>query len=70
MQPKPLEAGDTIRLKREVAKTQVCPKGRENHQTAKIRCFTGADGGILTDRDLRGCLYWNIDDVEKVEDNT
>ena len=34
-----LQKGDTIRLKTEVAKTQVCPKGRENNRTAQIQSF-------------------------------
>jgi hypothetical protein len=44
MQPKLLEVGDTIRLRRGVAKTQTCPKGRENNKTAKIKYFLETDG--------------------------
>lgn len=42
-----LQKGDTIRLKTEVAKTQVCPKGRENNRTAQIQSFLERESGIF-----------------------
>lgn len=57
--------GDTIKLKDSVIHT--CPLGRENNRTAKIRSFLAIEGGLFTDRDLRGCRYWNAEDVELVK---
>lgn len=41
------------------------PEGRYDNQTAKIQCFlSSADGGFKTGRDLRGCRYLNVNDVQ------
>lgn len=42
-----------------------CPEGRINARTAKVRyVLKEIPGGLMMASDLRGCLYWNIKDVE------
>lgn len=59
------KVGDTVRLKPGV--NHECPEGRDDHHTAKIASFMGASypGGVMMDRDLRGCKYWNTADLIK-----
>lgn len=64
----PIKAGDTIRLKRSVKHR--CPDDRTNNTTAVVQCRlddrqdAGAiKGGLCTVEDLRGCRYWNEEDV-------
>lgn len=61
-----IKAGDTVQLKPGVV--HACPEGRDNHRTAKVQNLLGNayPGGFRTDRDLRGCRYWNVEDVIKV----
>lgn len=61
-----MKVGDTVRLKKGVVHT--CPKGRRNFRTAEIRAELKdyADGAVFMDRDLRGCKYWNKEDLELV----
>lgn len=67
MRTKKITEGSTIRLKPGTVVGAI-PEGRKNHRTAKVRSFlSDIEGGIFTDRDLRGCRYWNISDVELVE---
>lgn len=59
--------GSTVRLSKDSNHT--CPKERDNHRTARIvgHLRSIGEGAVLTDRDLRGCRYWNISDLELVE---
>lgn len=42
-----------------------CPAGRANHRTARVQeQLTNVEGGLFMERDLRGCRYWNVEDVE------
>ena len=60
-----IRVGTEVKVKHGVIHT--CPKGRENHRTAKIQTFlSDTDGGVMVDRDLRGCLYWNLEDLEAI----
>jgi len=64
-----IKAGDTVRLKKNVNHT--CPKERDNYRTAKVRAvLESIEGGIFLERDLRGCRYWNVNDLEKVNNNS
>jgi len=62
-----IREGDTVKLKATV-KNHTCPKGRRNHRTAIVRARLDsfAKGALKMERDLRGCLYWNEEDVVKV----
>lgn len=42
-----------------------CPEGRENNTRAKVKCLMPdfAKGALRLDRDLRGCQYWNEEDL-------
>jgi hypothetical protein len=62
-----IREGDTVKLK-DTVKNHTCPKGRRNHRTAVVRFRLDdyAKGALRMARDLRGCLYWNEEDVEKV----
>lgn len=63
-----IEVGDTVRLKRTVRRDWTCPEGRDNNTTAKVRdTLERIPGGLHLDRDLHGCRYWNVADVELVE---
>lgn len=58
--------GDTVRLKSTVFVGTV-PPGREDNKTARICAFlSGIEGGVRTDRDLRGMLFWNTEDLVRV----
>lgn len=61
------KAGDEVRLKSDVKHT--CPTGRKNNKTAIVRGYMGEryPGGIVLEDDLKGCLYWNEDDLEMVK---
>jgi hypothetical protein len=54
--------GKTVRLKK--PKSWRCPEGRENNKTAIVRSAFEDYGGLLMERDLHGCRYWNVEDVE------
>lgn len=59
-----LSVGDTVELKPETVIGAI-PEDRDDNQMAKIQCFlSDVEGGFKTDRDLRGCRYWNIKDVQ------
>lgn len=55
--------GKTVKVKD--GYTHRCPEGREDNKTAVIilEGFNG-EGSIRVDRDLNGCLYWNLDVLE------
>lgn len=61
-----IRLGDTVRLRRGVVHN--CPAGREDNATAKVSCLMSPayPGGVMLERDLRGCLYWNVADLERV----
>lgn len=59
-----IQPGDTVKLKKGVKHT--CPEGRDNKRTAVVRSIYNGDNVMMED-DLRGCLYWNIDDLELVK---
>jgi hypothetical protein len=63
MQTTQIKVGDIIRLKTGVV--HICPEGREDNFTAKVQSLLPR-GGIKTEQDLRGCKWWNQDDVEVV----
>lgn len=59
--------GDTVELKPETVVGAI-PSEREDNPTAKIQKFLPEIiGAFKTDRDLRGCRYWNIEHVRKVD---
>ena len=56
--------GDVVKLKDSV-KNHVCPEGRDDNQTAVVFTTYGEDGrAVMLVEDLRGCRYWNMDDLE------
>jgi len=59
-------AGVTVRLRDDVKHT--CPEGRDDNETAVIEMLLPnlAEGALRTEADLRGCRYWNVDDLELV----
>lgn len=60
-----INLGDTVKLKSGTGHR--CPEGRDNHRTATVRArLTDVEGGLYMDRDLRGCRYWNEQDVVRV----
>lgn len=66
-----ISIGDTVRLSDSAKKNHTCPKGRKNHRTAVVSARMGPEYGVgsrIMDRDLAGCLYWNVDDLVKVYD--
>lgn len=54
---------DEVRLKSGV--THSCPEGREDNDTAIIS-YVSDEGEVRTYRDLHGCKWWNVEDLEKV----
>lgn len=54
--------GDVVKLNKAAKKYHTCPKGRTNNRTAIILSIFGDDGETRMDRDLAGCLYWNLED--------
>lgn len=64
-----LKVGDMVKLKDGVV--HKCPQGRENNRTARLAADVSknfkADGAWMMDRDLRGCKFWNEEDLDKVE---
>lgn len=60
--------GDTVELKPETVVGSI-PEDREDNRTAKIQKFLpDIEGGFKTDRDLRGCRYWNVEHVQIAKD--
>lgn len=60
-----VKVGDIISLRSGMKYT--CPEDRENNRFAVVDAVDlYGCGGIMTDRDLRGCRFWNEDDVEVV----
>lgn len=49
--------------------TKYCPEGREDNTTARIRnyCPEIGEGAVMLDRDLHGCLYWNVEELEPAQ---
>lgn len=60
-----IQKGDLVRLKPTVVHT--CPEGREDNDTATVAALLDVPGGVCTSRDLRGCKYWNVQDLVKIE---
>jgi hypothetical protein len=60
--------GDVVKLSPSV-KNHKCPEGRDDNATAVVdSLMTGTyKGGVHLDRDLHGCRYWNMDDLEHAE---
>ena len=65
--PLPLPIGTVVRLRAGVSHR--CPEGRKNHRTATISATmeSFSKGARQVDRDLRGCLFWNVEDLEEVK---
>ena len=61
-----IKAGQTVRLKPEVVRA--CPEGREDNNTAVVRASLEPEtrGGVMMERDLHGCQFWNENDLELV----
>ena len=57
--------GKPVRLRPGVSMR--CPTGRADNQTATVECTVPdiAPGAVKLDRDLNGCRYWNISDLEE-----
>lgn len=62
-----IQVGQTVKLKPSVV--HACPEGRKDNDTAVVRGSLEPKirGGVVMDRDLHGCLYWNVDDLELVD---
>lgn len=61
-----IKVGDVVRLKKGFYVGRVA-EGRQDNRTATVRSLlTDIEGGLFMDRDLRGCRYWNVEDVEVV----
>lgn len=59
-----IKAGDRVRLKKSIDQKTRCPEGRENNATSTIKALLAdTEGGLFLVRDLRGCRYWNVEDV-------
>jgi len=60
-----VKAGDTIRLNKKGEDFASCPEGRENNATAVVqaRMDDYAPGALCLRGDLRGCRFWNEEDV-------
>jgi hypothetical protein len=59
--------GQVVKLKDSV-NNHVCPEGRDDNETAVVFTTYGdANSSVMTVEDLRGCRYWNEDDLELVE---
>jgi len=59
--------GKKVKLTPKAKTHHRCPEGRENNRTAIIKgTIWEGYGGLVLDRDLAGCRYWNIEDVELV----
>lgn len=58
--------GTTVKLKRGI-RVKV-PEGREDNRQARILTMLPSlgEGAVFMDRDLRGCRYWNLDDLEVI----
>lgn len=57
--------GFKVILNKDKVKNHTCPKGRENNKHARIKNYLPeyGEGAVVLDRDLHGCLYWNIEDL-------
>lgn len=62
-----IQAGQTVKLKHGVVHN--CPEGRADNATAVVRGLIEHEvsAGAMMDRDLHGCLFWNVNDLELVE---
>lgn len=59
-----IRVGDVIEVRAPILRHWRCPIDRRNFRTATVKGLLHPFGGILTDRDLRGCNYWNVADVK------
>ncbi|EFX60458.1 hypothetical protein DAPPUDRAFT_343670 [Daphnia pulex] len=58
--------GDTVKLKRGVK--AVSDHAEHNNKTAEISaCLEDIEGGLFLRDGLKGCRYWNVDDVLLLE---
>ena len=56
--------GSLIRLKKSVVRNHRCPPNRINNTKAVVQALlSDIPGGFMTAEDLRGCRYWNEEDV-------
>ena len=56
-----IKAGSVVKLKPSVR--HICPEGRDDNLTAKVRAVL-SEGRLVMAEDLRGCKYWNANDVD------
>lgn len=65
-----IRPGTVVKAKKGV-KTRILP-GRENNRKAKVLTMIPSmgDGAVYLDRDLRGCRYWNLADLEVLQGGT
>lgn len=62
-----IRPGTVVKAKKGV-KTRILP-GRENNRKAKVLTMIPSmgEGAVYLDRDLRGCRYWNLADLEVLQ---
>lgn len=62
-------AGTKVRLKESKKVDGMCPEGREDNDSAHIEAHYPSigEGVVKLDRDLHGCRWWNITDLDKDE---
>lgn len=58
----PIRLGDTVALKRD-CKAVGGPPERDNRTAVVTRVLEDIEGGLFMADGLRGCRYWNIEDV-------
>lgn len=58
-----MQAFDEVKLKEGV--THSCPEGRTDNETSIVLVVFG-DGEVKLSRDLHGCMWWNVNDLELV----
>lgn len=58
-----LPVNTLVKLKASVKASHSCPEGREDNSTAEVLAFMEA-GKVHLSRDLHGCRWWNIKDLE------
>jgi hypothetical protein len=62
-----MKIGDTVGLKVKVRKQHICPFGRQDNKTAHVKEIFGEDKDqVMLDRDLHGCKYWNMKDLDRL----
>lgn len=58
-----IQINTLVKLKASVKNSHRCPEGREDNSTAEVQSVLSG-GRLHLSRDLHGCRWWNINDVE------